>query len=45
LIAILLLVIAAWWFFNSEIMAVDRCLDAGGRWGENGGCEFAEPGA
>lgn len=41
----LLLAIAIWWFFNSEFMAVDSCLDAGGRWSDSGVCEFAEPGA
>ena len=37
--------LSGWWLFNSEFMAIDSCLDAGGRWGESGACEFAEPGA
>jgi hypothetical protein len=29
-----------WWFFFSEFMAIDRCLDSGGRWGDDGSCQF-----
>ena len=32
-----------WCFFNSELMAVDSCLDAGGRWGEDKACQFETP--
>lgn len=41
----LLFTLLIWWLLNSEFMAVDSCLDAGGRWGESGPCEFAEPDA
>lgn len=33
------LAVLVWWFFNSEFMAIDRCLDSGGRWAEGGYCE------
>lgn len=39
----LLFTLLIWWVFGSEFMAVDGCLDAGGRWGDGGSCEFAEP--
>lgn len=40
--AIVLVPIGAfiWWFLFSEFMAMDRCLDSGGRWGEGGSCEY-----
>lgn len=38
--ALLLGVAFVWWFFFSEFMAIDRCLDAGGRWAEDGPCQF-----
>lgn len=36
-----LLVSAAlvWWYFFSEFMMFDRCLDAGGRWTDGHHCE------
>lgn len=39
-IALLMMCAFIWWFLFSEFMAIDRCLDAGGRWGEGGPCEF-----
>jgi len=33
-----------WWFSFSEFMAIDRCLDAGGRWADAGHCEGARAG-
>ncbi len=39
-VALLLLAAFVWWFLFSEFMAVDRCLDAGGRWGDGGPCEY-----
>lgn len=38
--ALVLVAVFVWWFLFSEFMAVDRCLDAGGRWGDGGRCEF-----
>ena len=29
-----------WWFLFSEFMAIDRCLDAGGRWADGGPCQY-----
>ncbi|MBW8305248.1 MAG: hypothetical protein K0M78_15325 [Brevundimonas sp.] len=42
--ALLLGVAFVGWFFFSEFMAIDRCLDAGGRWGDGGYCEGARAG-
>lgn len=28
------------WFFNSEFIDIDSCLDSGGRWGDDKTCEF-----
>lgn len=41
-LCILLLLTAAfvWWFLSSEFMAMDRCLDSGGRWDEGEQCQF-----
>ena len=39
-VALLLVAALVWWFMFSEFMAIDRCLDSGGRWGEGGSCEF-----
>lgn len=43
-VALLLGVAFVWWFFFSEFMAIDRCLDAGGRWADGGYCEGARAG-
>lgn len=37
-LALLMMGTLIWWFLFSEFMVIDRCLDAGGRWG--GPCEF-----
>lgn len=42
-VALLLLAAFVWWFMFSEFMAIDRCLDSGGRWGDVGSCEFEPP--
>lgn len=42
--ALLVSVAFAWWFFFSGFMAIDRCLDAGGRWADGGYCEGARAG-
>lgn len=41
----MLLVVSAGllWFFNSESMDIDSCLDSGGRWGDDKTCEFEAP--
>ena len=42
LIVLILLAILLIWFWNSEWLAIDRCLDGGGRWDEaSGSCQFA----
>lgn len=40
-----LIVVAAlvWWVRTSELVARDACLDSGGRWSEDGSCEFEQP--
>lgn len=35
---------SVWWFFFSEFMAIDRCLDAGGPWANGRYCEGARVG-
>lgn len=42
--ALLLGAAFVWWFFFSEFMAIDRCLDAGGRWADGRHCEGARVG-
>ncbi|MFN3932551.1 MAG: hypothetical protein ACK4JY_12455 [Brevundimonas sp.] len=43
-VALILGAVFIWWFFFSEFMAIDRCLDAGGRWADGGYCESARAG-
>lgn len=43
-VALLLFAVFVWWFLFSEFMAIDRCLDAGGRWADGGYCEGARIG-
>ena len=43
-VALILGAVFVWWYFFSEFMAIDRCLDAGGRWADGGYCEGARVG-
>ncbi len=43
-VALILGAVFVWWYFFSEYMAIDRCLDAGGRWADGGYCEGARVG-
>lgn len=43
LAVLLVLGVGLEWFFNSEFMDIDSCLDSGGRWGDDKTCEFEAP--